>query len=220
MAIDYRNLSKQKAQADLRKGRPPEGDYSCRIVKAEKKISQKGNEMVVFTLRVIRGEQKNRDLQLRYVLSVDFAWGDYLSLLEQLGIDLDKIRSESSMIAALEQISASMPKCEVRLTHQKDELQRYVNLKVLSVEPVAVDEDELLTANGADEEDAEDAAYDNADLPEGDDGADLDEEDEEEAQATAPTPAPAPARAGRPAKAPVAPAAAPAARPARAARPY
>lgn len=216
MAQNYSNLVEQKKQADLSKGRPPEGAYSCRIVSATKKLSNKGNDMAQIEMKVVKGEQKGRKITTRFVFSVDFQWGDYLAFLEMAGFSLEAINSEAKMVAALEAISAAMPKCTLEVKHQPDKdgkPSQYYNVKNLVVEPVVVDEDDDIAkkllagakaapapapAPEADEDDDEVDAQD-----------DSDEEEEEEEEDKEPAAPPAPA--------PVAPAAAPKAK---AKRPY
>ena len=156
--------------------RAPEGEHTAKIVSAEAKASQSGNDMIVVCFEVTKGEGKGSRVYENYPL-VDTALWKLKSLLQALGMKADgKVQIDlDKLVGKVVTIVVKHEEYDGKLRARLDEVKKF------SVASSDDDEDE-------DDEDTEE-----------DD--DLEEEDEEEEEEEEKPKKKAPAK--KPAKKPV-----------------
>lgn len=143
--------------------RAPEGKHNCKIVSADVKQSQGGNDMIVVAFEIIKGEGKGARVYENYPL-IDTALWKLKGLLQAIGmkadgkvqLDLDKLIGKT---------------CVVNVIHE--EYEGKIRARVESVSKI--------TAESADDsDDDEDESTEVEDEDDADESEDEDEEEEEE----------------------------------------
>lgn len=158
--------------------RAPEGEHTAKIVSAEAKASQSGNDMIVVCFEVTKGEGKGSRVYENYPL-VDTALWKLKSLLQALGMKADgKVQIDlDKLVGKVVTIVVKHEEYDGKLRARLDEVKKF------SVASSGDDEDE-------DDEDIDDS------LP----FPDLEEEDEEEEEEEPKKKAPAKKPTKKPAK--------------------
>lgn len=155
--------------------RAPEGEHTAKIVSAEAKASQSGNDMIVVCFEVTKGEGKGSRVYENYPL-VDTALWKLKSLLQALGMKADgKVQIDlDKLVGKVVTIVVKHEEYDGKLRARLDEVKKF------SVASSEDDEDE-----------------DDEDIEEDDD---LEEEDEEEEEEEPKKKAPAKKPTKKPAK--------------------
>lgn len=155
--------------------RAPEGEHTAKIVSAEAKASQSGNDMIVVCFEVTKGEGKGSRVYENYPL-VDTALWKLKSLLQALGMKADgKVQIDlDKLVGKVVTIVVKHEEYDGKLRARLDEVKKF------SVASSDDDEDE-----------------DDEDIEEDDD---LEEEDEEEEEEEPKKKAPAKKPAKKPVK--------------------
>lgn len=155
--------------------RAPEGEHTAKIVSAEAKASQSGNDMIVVCFEVTKGEGKGSRVYENYPL-VDTALWKLKSLLQALGMKADgKVQIDlDKLVGKVVTIVVKHEEYDGKLRARLDEVKKF------SVASSDDDEDE-----------------DDEDIEEDDD---LEEEDEEEEEEEPKKKAPAKKPTKKPAK--------------------
>jgi len=143
--------------------RAPEGKHNCKIVSADVKQSQGGNDMIVVAFEVIKGEGKGARVYENYPL-VDTALWKLKGLLQAIGMKADgKVQLD------LDKLIGKI--CVVNVIHE--EYEGKIRARVESVSKI--------TAESADDsDDDEDESTEVEDEDDSDESEDEDEEEEEE----------------------------------------
>ena len=152
--------------------RAPEGEHTAKIVSAEAKASQSGNDMIVVCFEVTKGEGKGSRVYENYPL-VDTALWKLKSLLQALGMKADgKVQIDlDKLVGKVVTIVVKHEEYEGKLRARLDEVKKF------SVASSDDDEDE-----------------DDEDIEEDDDLEEEDEEEEEEEKPKKKAPAKKPAK--------------------------
>lgn len=145
--------------------RAPEGRHNCKIVSADMKQSQGGNDMIVVAFEVMKGEGKGARVYENYPLIETALW-KLKGLLQAIGmkadgkvqLDLDKLIGKT---------------CEVNVIHE--EYEGKIRARVESVAKISTK-----SAEEDDDDEEEDAAEEVTEDDDAEDSEDSDEEEEEE----------------------------------------
>ena len=114
--------------------RPSEGEHVCRIVSAEVKQSQGGNDMIVVTFEVTKGQDKGARVYENYPLAENALW-KLKGMLQAIGmkcdgkvqLDLDKLIGKICIVSVIDdeyngQVRSRVQECrKLAATAEKDE---------------------------------------------------------------------------------------------------
>lgn len=134
--------------------RAAEGEHLCKIVSADEKTSQGGNEMIVVAFEVIKGESKSARVYENYPL-VDTALWKLKGMLQAIGmkadgkvaLDLDKLIGKTCIVGVKHEEYEGKTRARVD----------YVNRAVSAAADDEDDEDEVDSTESDDEEEEEES---------------------------------------------------------------
>ena len=114
MAFNYSNFAggaDKAAKSNASKGTKfTEGDYTGLVSKVEDATSQKGNQMFVVSIKVIKAEDDaliGKTAKMRYHQHVGWSMDNLALLMRTGGCDMASIKSRGSMLDALDQLEGS-----------------------------------------------------------------------------------------------------------------
>ena len=162
--------------------RAPEGEHTAKIVSAEAKASQSGNDMIVVCFEVTKGEGKGSRVYENYPL-VDTALWKLKSLLQAMGMKADgKVQIDlDKLVGKVVTIVVKHEEYEGKLRARLDEVKKF---SVASSEDDEDEDDEYIEEDDdleeEDEEEEEEEPKKKAPEPEEDDDDDDDWDDDED----------------------------------------